>query len=272
MSDEIKRLPVSSLTFKEDSDTIYILTVNGTDKVAGLDNKLSEIENDINTINDENIPLINENVKNVEENLNNIQKELIGKKTPEGGEIFNDYDNNFAGAINSSAAGENTYVNVKYFLCKFADDNDKANNILTLLDGEGNPAILDNWAINDTICIIANNIVINGSNMVITSIVNNKITISTSGSNVDKNWFNLAVNTQYKIWNQLKPNAGAILSDKLLAKSIRGAHAEGWKTASLNEASHSEGRLTIASGRNAHAEGSYSRAQGEASHAEGYNT
>lgn len=51
-----------------------------------------------------------------------------------------------------------------------------------------------------------------------------------------------------------------------------GAHAEGYKTAAVGEASHAEGEKTKALGDYTHSEGHKTLAKGESSHAEGRNT
>lgn len=51
-----------------------------------------------------------------------------------------------------------------------------------------------------------------------------------------------------------------------------GAHAEGYRTAAIGNASHSEGANTVASGNISHAEGNTTTASGDYSHSEGYNT
>ena len=196
----------------------------------------------------------------------------------DGAEVFNNYNKNKSLATYSSASGSETYVNVKYFYGLFTINSGSCT--MTLFkDAAGNtPAVFGtdfNWVKSDLICIISKNNkkIVNGSNLKISKVENNVITLpSLTTGNIDTEYQNLDAGMYYIIWNHTRPEDGVLYATTLFNKEITAAHAEGLQTGALDQAAHAEGRLTIASGRNAHVEGAYGKAQGEASHAEGYNT
>ena len=265
MSETVKQeFLISSLSFKDEEDAIYILTVNGIDKVEGLPQELNDIKNNINTINNENLPAINQKIEETKENVSEMADNLIGQKTPEGGEIFNDYENNKALSLYSEASGELSYAGLKGYYFHWEDGD--ALNIITLDDvseisWEVNSSDNESFVFfvkkdeNEVRAAIAQRIV---------SISGNKITVESMPFTEDERTNFVA--KSWICWNHQKPDIGNVIVD------AQASHTEGTETAALNYAAHVEGRRTIAKGYYSHAEGSYSQAQGNYSHAEGYNT
>ena len=180
---------------------------------------------------------------------------VIGKKTPENGEIFNDYNNKAIGEF-SHAEGTETIAGTYAFNITAWN---KSNRTYTLDS-------VDGLAVGDVFSVKWHTSHINYGR--ITAIDGNTIT-------VDEIIINEENFSPKKLFIIQKPTIGTEPFDK-------GAHAEGWNTQAVLYASHAEGGETKAldgyahaegrdtqAGYSAHSEGRGTRALGEMSHAEG---
>ena len=164
----------------------------------------------------------------------------VGEKTPEGGEIFNDYEHNIAGG--------------KGFIItnKAKTDNGKG---YYILDGysdyvaeyaENSYAVGDTWSAH-----IKNAYDFWGT---IEKIDGNTIYVSNYAEGADDT-------DPWVFWVHTKPTFGKIDIGDL-------AHAEGKNTTAIGQAAHTEGRDTVANENYAHAEGRQTKAA-YAGHSEG---
>ena len=208
----------------------------------------------------------------------------VGQKTEQGGEIFNDYENNEATEVFSHAEGSGTIAAGEYSHAEgfatitLAPDAhaegcatiagtyafnilawDESNKTYTLDSVEG-------LEVNDIFSIKWNTSHINYGK--ITAIDGNTITVD-----------NIIINAEdfetKKLFIVEKPEIGTEpLDEGAHAEGwntqavLYGAHAEGGETKALGSFAHAEGRDTQA-GYSAHSEGRGTRALGEISHAEG---
>lgn len=189
-----------------------------------------------------------------------------GEKTPEGGEIFNDYENNIAGSM-----------------CYTITAIDSENKTYTLDSTEG-------LAINDIYSVhlyYSDNSSSQGENIgKITNINNNVVTVDvfyiqegkifvTKESYIDENGLDKEHNTFRIIEKPLVGNRYigyySHAENSNTQALSKGAHAEGNGTKAYGSWSHAEGRETQA-GYAAHAEGCGTKAKGFGSHAEGQET
>lgn len=178
------------------------------------------------------------------------------------GEIFNDYDNNFAIGDYTHAEGGGTFAGS---YCAHAEGGRTiASGIYSHAEGDGSKALgssshaegcgtyasgeyahaegQDTQAINEYTHAEGHNTIASGSN----SHAEGYLSVA-SGANSHAE------------------------GKETQAKSFA-SHAEGLNTISSGEKSHAEGELTQAIGNNSHAEGEYSQSHGLASHAEGFET
>lgn len=188
---------------------------------------------------------------------------IQGKKTEEGGEIFNDYENNKALSSYSHSEGTTSIAGGKGFVI-IAKSGTKGDVGTYTLEGyTGGYKVGDIWS-----ACISNNYDFNGT---ITAIEGNVITVD--------NYAEGAEDTDpWVFWVHTKPNVGNISLEY-------GQHAEGDNTVAIQRSAHAEGRDSIASGKYSHtegretlagyashAEGRGTKALGEQSHSEGYGT
>ena len=230
---------------------------------TNFDNKLSEAETDINN-------------------------KLVGQKTPQGGEIFNDYENNKAIAEYSSAKGYNTIAGCQGF--KILGYDDSIDNILSINNTVG-------VEIGDIISLFIAQRENNASHPYgnydlyasVKAVTGNNIVLSKALPE------NYQYNSEYLdyIWFPYKPalNGDITIGTSASAEGYETkatttcSHSEGYNTTALGKYAHTEGDSTIAGyaahaegketqaiGRHSHAEGDGSVASGGTSHAEGYNT
>lgn len=198
---------------------------------------------------------------------------VIGKKTPENGEIFNDYENNKALTPFSHAEGIQTIAGTYAFNILAWDESNKT---YTLDSVEG-------LAVDDIFSVKWNTSYINYGK--ITAIEDNIITVD-----------NIVINAENfetkKLFIIEKPMIGTEPFDEAAHTEgyktqavLYASHAEGGETKALDRyahaegrdtqagySAHSEGRGTRALGEMSHAEGGYTEAFGHYSHAEGYKT
>lgn len=232
---------------------------------------------------------------------------LVGKKTTEGGEIFNDYVNNKALNQLAHAEGNKATAGSKAFTIEDVNKDNKQYK-LDSVDG------LDIGDIYSAHILYTDNT----SEQVedygkITAIIGNWVTVDNfkcekefllypvymwmeDGYDTEKNTFRI----------KRKPNVGTrnigfmthaegyqtMAVSKAAHAEGRGtiafgswshaegnrtvahysAHSEGVNTQALGESSHAEGKNNISSGSASHSEGEGNTASGDYSHAEGYNT
>lgn len=204
-----------------------------------------------------------------------IDNVIVGKKTAEVGEIFNDYDNNIAGSR----------VFTVLEIASNADDG-SGSGTYTLDSTEG-LEVGDEFSVHvaqsDTGSLQCDNAgkitAINGNVVTVDRVFNNS-TFSISAfkewdSYLDEDGNDKEVNT-FRI--PAKPNVGTrsigVYSNargKNTKALSKGSSAEGKESVAAGSWSHAEGNNTYAA-YSAHAEGSGTKAIGQNSHAEGQNT
>lgn len=190
----------------------------------------------------------------------------VGEAIENGGEIFNDYENNQANTEFSHAEGQSTVAGAKVFL---AVAGDKENKIYTFDDtSEDFISQLEQIEVGDYYsykCLPdeVNGITYNGTFDfcgTITSINGNTVTVSNFIKGQDEKF------QQGYLWVPKKPSVGTVVPEVEYWQ-----HAEGSNTIAIMGAAHAEGHSTVASGRWSHAEGKCTVA-GYGSHAEGRGT
>ena len=211
-----------------------------------------------------------------------IDTAQVGKKTVEGGEIFNDYENNKALYINSHSEGNGNIASCLGFkilstrasTILLDNGTEKENCLVLRLEGvadnlaqftEGNQ-ISFQWNNNFDLCC-------NVLKLVECTDTYTDIAIDNTPHN-----FDASKTTSGWLWVPSSPEIGN-------TQLGIGAHAEGYSTRAVQLASHTEGYNTIAAGRYAHAEGNSTiavyaahaegnstKALGQESHAEGHGT
>ena len=182
----------------------------------------------------------------------------VGQKTKDGGEIFNDYENNKAVSEYSHASGSNTHAG--HFAFSFKEheyteaDYDTTNNIgkYYLNTVEGIAA-----GLNYTI-VLNNNF---GYQGVVNSVGEDYIEVTNYLVPNSDSTKTIYYDSSYIIF----PDKPAIQGDMLIGYA---ANSEGYNTNAMGKSSHAEGNSTISSGKYSHAEGKGSKAGGYASHAE----
>lgn len=208
-------------------------------------------------------------------NTSASDEEIIGQKTTESGEIFNDYTNNKAFSY-SHAEGNNTSAGHKAFSFAphdytEADYTDKENKI-------------GKYYLNTINDIVTN---INYSIMLENNYNYQGKVISIGDNYIEVNNYLLpnsdAVTTLSEKSYIIFPDNPEIQGDKIIGVAAHSegfntnamatySHAEGGNTKSSAKYSHSEGRESIAGGYASHAENNNNKAIGHASHAEGSGT
>ena len=204
-----------------------------------------------------------------EVNMDEIIDVLVGQKTPEGGEIFNSYEDGVMDDENillknkslspfSHAEGVQTIAGTYAFNILTWNETNKT---YTLDSVEG-------LEVEDVFSIKWNTSHINYGKITAIDAENNTITVD-----------NLIINSEdfetKKLFVIDKPNVGTSPFDEAAHAEgshtqavLYASHAEGGETQALDRYAHAEGRDTQA-GYSAHSEGRGTRALGEMSHAEG---
>lgn len=187
---------------------------------------------------------------------------VVGKKVTNGGEIFNDYDNNNAISELSHAEGNSTLAGSKAFIIVDMIYNNEDGSGTYILDG------VDGLAVGDVYSVIMTGNYENYGK--ITNIDGLNVTVDKccGDSFSDVNYFRIIK----------KPLVGTtIIGTAAHAEGYNthaeliGSHAEGYNTHAGGKYSHAEGQDTVA-GYSAHAEGWGTQATGHMAHAEGYYT
>ena len=189
----------------------------------------------------------------------NIPELLVGQKTENGGEIFNDYENNKALSYFTSARGKGNIAGCRGF------------NILNLEESIEDTYLLritnfDNIKKGDRFSLYSEKL---GKNLdlcgEIVAVGAGPELLDIAVRGLPEELYPLSGNTQEYIWFPQKPEVNG---DILLGT---GAEANGYYTKAIMTGSHTEGYNTVAGGKYAHAEGNSTFA-GYAAHAEGRKT
>ena len=203
---------------------------------------------------------------------------LTGQSLENSGEIFNDYNNNTAGAYahaegyNTAATGTYSHtegsgeiaiyntevqgsdrlvtgipmeVNLEGCNVKIVDANDPANVVTAQIEAFDNEHAVD-WQLSYE-------------------------SIDTSMWGSEYEYYETPVHI-FIDTNSTASGEGSHAEGLGTNASGTAAHAEGYLTKATYNATHAEGSYTTASGESSHAEGYYSEASGESSHAEGSYT
>lgn len=195
-------------------------------------------------------------------------KMIVGQKTTEGGEIFNDYENNQSISEFSSARGTHTFAGTKFF---YIIDKNEINKTYTLKDYYLDISSSGELAVNDLFSITT------GGNRedcgTIKSITQEEGTNNAIVTVSNWYWDNSSSLVEPTYDNPCTSFIFRVIDKPLCGTDIMGtaASAEGDDTKALMVGAHSEGRYTVAGGKYSHAEGRNTRS-GYASHAEGWGT
>ena len=240
-----------------------------------------------------------------------VEQDLVGvgKNTIEGGEIFNDYENNQGISECSSAKGKNTIAGCRgywYSSVGSVTINNVVHSTITLTNIH-DEKMTESWSSSDiceyqpgdTISLIADNKYYNCAT--IKSINNNIITLNedlakkldgkqkyTYDNGFDGNIVYVISKPQF---GNVDLGIAAMAEGGGFSPDVTGAygpfthvegrnneaighysHAEGRNNKAINTVAHVEGQNSIAKGMVSHAEGSYTEAIGKYSHAEGSGT
>ena len=160
------------------------------------------------------------------------KEDLVGQKTADGGEIFNDYGNNIA-TTNAHAEGNNTKAYGKYSHSEGQRTNAYGNGS----HAEGDTTTAGTRTTND----------------------DGTITYGGVCSHAEGQYTTASGERSHAEGSATRASGGA-------------AHSEGSGTQASGSCSHAEGGGTTASGDYSHAEGNGTTAFGDHSHAEGFNT
>ena len=200
--------------------------------------------------------------------INELIGDLVGQKTTEGGEIFNDYENNQSISEFSSARGTHTFAGTKFF---YIIDKNEINKTYTLKDYYLDISSSGELAVNDLFSITT------GGNRedcgTIKSITQEEGTNNAIVTVSNWYWDNSSSLVEPTYDNPCTSFIFRVIDKPLCGTDIMGtaASAEGDDTKALLVGAHSEGGYTVAGGKYSHAEGRDTRA-GYGAHAEGYIT
>ena len=195
----------------------------------------------------------------------------------EGGEIFNDYENNKALGLYTQASGYNTKAGITgYYFVRLELDETNTTGIFYISDTQHGTELTQeeastlskefafNYEVGDIISYVSGAKYLDiGS---ITEIDTNNMTVTvtaTKTGTLAKGAFDTGIDDQI-FYVYSKPESGIIPFGHY-------AVAEGEATFAVERSSHAEGRLTVARGQYGHAEGRQTQAD-YAAHAEGYKT
>ena len=218
-----------------------------------------------------------ETANSVREDANAGKFNIVGQKSPNGGEIFNDYKNNIAISPNAHAEGQNTLAGIKGFNTIAVDTE---NLLITVDDTNLEEKASTSYVVGDTLQFDAsqhhyNKLKIvslstndNGQSVIgIEKLVEDELDLSLD-SDPNENF----VWVVGKNYGEVFPMAYGAHAEGESTKAMgRAAHAEGRQTQAIGGYSHAEGMQTVANYA-AHAEGQSTQATGNNSHAEGYKT
>lgn len=222
-------------------------------------------------------------------------KNTVGKKTDDGGEIFNDYENNVAACAYAHAEGYKTVAGGEashtegyntatvaatkfgYLMTGYEIEDGSSSVKIALTNVSGLAAaghlLFDTDSDLDKIAV-----------MIIANVNKEESTITADLYQEDIeiiNEISFENLTRRFIYIPENPEFGPVARDGALyahaegyntVSEAQGAHAEGTHTKAIGDSAHAEGYSTVAQRNQAHAEGYKTIAGGEASHVEGYGT
>lgn len=177
---------------------------------------------------------VDDNFVSEEDFTSFVENDLVGKKIEDGGEVFNDYENNTATGQHSHAEGSYTTASGSY---SHAEGMGTAAAVSTS-HAEGNST----RSLGEASHAEGNSTYATGN-----------------GSHAEGD------STTAEAYAAHAEGYGTLASESC-------AHAEGYATIASGQYSHTEGEGSTADGQSSHAEGYYAKASGSASHAEGYGT
>ena len=221
------------------------------------------------------------------------EDDLVGHKTSEGGEIFNDYESNLAQTPFTHSEGKETNVGIKGFKIKEISSpnvlSESCTQYVIKVEDIGNTILEDSGYEIGDIASIDGNInshYYNGLEIVDLQVVDDtttSITVNTKDipeevlkqillesddpKDID-NWFWVEGRS---CGTPMLRSIGAHSEGSGTTATGYGAHSEGRDTRAIGDYSHSEGWETVAQ-HGAHAEGYRTQATGERSHTEGAET
>lgn len=159
---------------------------------------------------------------------------LVGQKTAEGGEIFNDYTHNKASSLAHAEGNRSSALGI----VSHSEGNSTC--------AYGDYSHTEGYSSNNATDKIPN------------------ISASTSNEDIISTW-----NTSK--FTLAKGDHSHAEGDNTLSLGAR-SHSEGERTIASGTVSHAEGHITVASGMYAHSQGNNTTASGQASHSEGTDT
>ena len=199
----------------------------------------------------------------IDEKLGKIDN-IAGLKTENGGEIFNDYENNQAISSNTHAEGQGTHSGIKGFRISEVDTDSM---VIFVDDAELTEKAASEYAIEDILQFDAAGHHYN--KLKISSLATNDLTgqsvIGFTKLTDEELNFSLDSDQNENFLWVVGKNYGEVFP------MAYGSHAEGEGTIAMGRAAHAEGRQTQAIGGYAHAEGRGTVAL-YAAHAEGLQT
>lgn len=277
-------------------DTVYQSKHKGEDidnaitTVSTHDTRIATAESDINNIKtrvgvvENNIKTTNDEVNNIETRVDatedNIERILtegvgVGRKADEGGEIFNDYENNEALAPYAQASGYNTVAGCLGYYIYSVDFGTKVITLTKEQLTEPNETFKVGYEVGDIVSLN------NGSRYTncaeITAINGNRVTVSNIPFTSVIGVYDDVEADEWGFYVLEKPTVGEVSLGYYTHAEGQGshavgisAHAEGVDTIAIGHATHAEGYGTTADGGYSHSEGFKTIAKATMSHAEGY--
>ena len=191
---------------------------------------------------------------------NTNQSAVVGLKIENGGEVFNDYENNTASGRNSHAEGEDTEASA--IAAHSEGSESKAMQIAAHAEGYSFAAGHGSHAENGSVA--------EGDY----SHSEGYLTKTMSANSHSENAYTIAAAQSSHAEGDLTLTEGiASHSEGLSSESVgHKSHAEGTRAKATGDGSHAEGETTEASGADSHAEGKNTRAVGARSFAGGNST
>ena len=211
---------------------------------------------------------------------------FIGKKTSQGGEIFNDYESNIAVGEYSNVQGLNNKVvlygySITELVHDYRDGDDPSqpsedgyyhytlsfDDKVEYKSGDVLSCNLSPKSISDA---IVKGVMVwddGGGSVNHIPSYHSRVGIKTKTGGLTLTSDDVATELDNLTWCVTKPQIGGKIVNICMA-----AHAEGQDTLAANKCAHAEGRGTVAAGNSSHAEGHFTKSFGHYAHTEGKNT